>query len=441
MELPRNRTFVVVLLMLVGVAGCKSIKSAPGLLEHQTDSSNLTSSELRSIIDDLVLQYSNRLELAADKIMEQNRDPEIRRHALMWKINGIAACFQAATRRDPVASFLDIWILNKQSLTLFQSDAEERWFGDSQPIAVENAMRMEAALRAIHERLGKDFPIDEGFAAQFASDYPIDSLYFDRASIAEHYTEYIEKIKTQNRDLRQVAGSVDDQLDQLQKLSAMYAEFLPKQARWQAELLVVETLDDRMFQSLVADANLAAESAASIAGTIGSLPSLVAEESQMLRQAVSQERIATLDAAKQMQVDTLEKLEQERTSVLQAVQQEREIVLQTLRQERIAATNDLLNFGSTIVKQIDTSADGKIEMVANESREIADHVVLRIAELGGALGLAFLLLLGMHRGINRRKKHSSETEPTQVMSFPHFEAHNKGSSTALAVEDSKRHVA
>ena len=441
MKILRIRITIIVFLILAGVSGCQSFQEASGLLETHSDSPGLTTRELRTIVDDLVLQYSGRVELAADKIIAQSRDPEIRKNALMWKVNGIASCFQAATRRDPLGSLLDIWILNKQSLALFQSENKQALFGGSQPIAIEMAVQLEFALGNILSRLGDEVPIDEEFATRFATDYPIDSLYFNRASIAEHYTEYIEKITLKNKDLREVVGSLDSQLDQLNTLSAMYAEFLPKQARWQAEILVLDMLDDQSVKSILADASSATQSAEKVANVVSQLPNFLSNERDIVRAVVTEERVATLNSLKQMQVDTLQQFETERIAVLEDVRKEREIVLDTLHAERVEATRDFTDFGTSIVKQIDAATDEKIEAVAKQSKDLADHVVLRMAELCGVLAVALLLLLGLFHGMKRMKKSTNESDPAQVPSFARYEIHGQKSESDNASDDYLRDAA
>ena len=42
------------------------------------------------------------------RILARTSQPNVRRNALLWKKNGIAAAFRAASRRDPLAAYLDL---------------------------------------------------------------------------------------------------------------------------------------------------------------------------------------------------------------------------------------------------------------------------------------------------------------------------------------------
>ena len=49
----------------------------------------------------------------------------------------------------------------------------------------------------------------------------------------------------------EVLGRLETNIDELQSLARLYAEFLPKQARWQAELLSLDLIElDPLADSL-----------------------------------------------------------------------------------------------------------------------------------------------------------------------------------------------
>jgi hypothetical protein len=85
-----------------------SVRSTSGLLEQTAPSINVSSRKLRVLLTDYVSQFADRIEQAADEILSQTSDPQIRRNALLWKSNAMTACFRAALRPDPLAAYLDI---------------------------------------------------------------------------------------------------------------------------------------------------------------------------------------------------------------------------------------------------------------------------------------------------------------------------------------------
>ena len=407
-------------LLLLGtialLLGCQTIQYPKGLLEQQKGKAGMTSRELRVILDDLVVQYCGRVEQSADRIIAANPDPRIRKNALLWKTNGIAACFQAGSRRDPLGAFLDIWTLNKQSIDLFERPSDERLFGASQWVAIETSQQLDQSMRQILDMIGTDFPIREEFPEQFSHDYPIENLYFNRESIAAHYTRYMAKIKVANRELMDVVGDLDDQLDQLHKISSLYAEFLPKQARWQGEIMVLETLQAKTITESLANLSVATDGVARIADTTEVIPELVQRERDYLHRAIQEERMATLSSIDQMRAETMGEIRAERLAVMSGLQQERDAVLHAVHNERIAATQDLTDFGKQTVVQIDASVDAKIEQISAHSTDLADHIFQRVAQLCGVF--AAVILVGIMLFRSRKSKPSPEVRSSDTVKGP-----------------------
>ena len=373
--------------------GCQTIRSSDGILEQQTKDASVSSKQLRIILDDLVLQVSSEVEQAADQIIAANEGPRTHRNALLWKTNGIASSFQASSRRDSLGAYFDLWILNKQSLALFRRPSDPPLFGESQDVAIAACERIEASMLDVLNMIGGDLPIKEDFAEDFASDYPIENLYFNRASITAHYTRYIDKIQVSHRELLGVVGDLDAQLDQLQRLSSMYAAFLPKQARWNGELMVLETVESTVLSAPLRDMSLAAMGVARIADTTQALPQLVERERTLLHDAISEERELTLVAIDRMRMETVGQMQRERVAVMADLEGERQAVLNAIQQERIAATKDMTRFGTQALEQVDRSVDEKIITAAEHGRELIDHVFKRCIQLSFvALPLALLLL-------------------------------------------------
>lgn len=386
--------------------GCQTLKSSDGLLEQKSPNAKVSSRQLRIILDDLVLQYSSLVELAADQIIAENDDPQVRKNAIMWKMNGIASCFQAASRRDPLGAYFDIWILNKQSLALFNTPRESLLFGESQEIAVSATQEIEIIMAQVLDLIGDDLPVNEDFANTFADEHPINNLYFKRASITANYTKYIDSIKIKEPELLGVVGDIDQQLDQLQRLSSMYAEFLPKQARWNGELMLMETLQSNAVLASLQSMNLAANGVATIANTTQSIPFLVERERNLLNDAITEERIATMKSIDKMRSETLNSFRQERIAVMEQIEFERETVLNDVSKQRIAATNDLKQLGEDSLIKMDQVIDSKIEDIAQHGSNLIDHGFLRLIQLLGVVAALTLLLVPalLHVGKQNREK-------------------------------------
>ena len=398
------------------VLGCQSLQSSDGLLEQESSNAKVSSRQLRIVLDDLVLQYSSQVELAADQIIAENNDPQVCKNALMWKMNSIASCFQAASRRDPLGAYFDIWILNKQSLGLFDSPSESPLFGESQQIAISATQEIEIIMVEVLDLIGDDLPVNEAFANAFAQEHPINDLYFKRASITANYTKYIDSIKIKGPELLGVVGDIDQQLDQLQRLSSMYAEFLPKQARWNGELMIMETLQSNAVIASLQNMSLAANGVATIADTTQAIPRLVERERNLLNDAITDERIATMDALEKMRFETLNSLQEERIAVMGQIESERDTVLNAVEEQRIAATKDLSQLGEDSFVKVDQVLDAKIDDIAKHGSDLIDHGFLRLLQLLGAV--AVLTLLFATAFLQIRKHHHANAESNRGNAAP-----------------------
>ena len=397
-------SWVLFFILPFAALGCQTLQSSDGLLEQESPNAKVSSRQLRIVLDDLVLQYSSQVELAADQIIAENNDPQVRKNALMWKMNSIASCFQAASRRDPLGAYFDIWILNKQSLGLFEKSSDSPLFGESQPIAISATQEIETIMTAVLDLIGDDLPVNEAFANTFAREHPINDLYFQRASITANYTQYIDSIEIKGPELLGVVGDIDQQLDQLQRLSSMYAEFLPKQARWNGELMIMETLQSNAVIASLQNMSLAANGVATIADTTQAIPRLIERERNLLNDAITEERIATMETLEKMRSETLNNFQDERIAVMEQIEVERNTVLKAVEEQRIAATSDLMQLSEDSFAKMDRVVDSKITDIAKHGSDLIDHGFRRLIQLLGAVaaitvlfGAAFLQLRKHHR--------------------------------------------
>ena len=405
-------SWVLIIAALLTVQGCQTLQSNDGLLEQESSNAKVSSRQLRIVLDDLVLQFSSQVELAADQIIAENDDPQICKNALLWKMNGISSCFQAASRRDPLGSYFDIWILNKQTLALFEQPNNTPLFGESQDIAIAATKQIETSMADVLDLIGDDLPINENFATAFATDHPINDLYFKRASITANYTKYIDSINLKGPELLGIASDIDEQLDQLQRVSSMYAEFIPKQARWNGELMILETLQSNAITSSLQNMSLAASGVAAIADTTQAIPELVERERNLLQDAITGERIATMQVIDQMRSETLNRFREERIAVMGKVESERTIVLKAIDDQRIAATRDLTHLSEQSLEKIDQVVDTKIADVAVHSSDLIDHGFRRLAQLIGAIAVLALLGFAGHLLIRKQRQIKAESKPT-----------------------------
>lgn len=358
LDSPPSRWVACVLVALVCL-GCERVMAPTGLLEQTAPETALSSQKLRTLLIDYVPRFAGQVEQCADRILAESTDPQIRHQALMWKAYAIPACFRAASRKDPLGAYLDVWVLTKQMTALFERAGAASQFGPWQAMAIDTSRRLEEPIRQIYATIGVPISLGEEFVTQFADAHPIENLYFDRASLAN---DYIQKIEVPPEELMQVAGALSEDLDELRKLTALYADFVPKQVRWQAELLMEAALARGPMAAALADASLAARAADRVAGVAESVPATLAHERQALQAIVAGERQQVLQEFDRMRLETLA-----------AARAEREVVLTTFQKERVATSDALARASHDML----VSAEGMVERRTTQAIDGAQGLVER----------------------------------------------------------------
>jgi hypothetical protein len=269
-------------------------------------------------------------------------------------------------------------------IELFDSPAGHASFGPWQPIASEECYALEQRLEHINRSLGGELRLGKEFVAKFAADFPLTSLYFDREPIA---SRYIEEVQEPGRELFQVVANLNENIDDLRKLSILYANHLPKQARWEAELLLIDASQISTIQRPLQDLAIARQSIARMAHTVDELPGIVERERLALRGIVAEERLSTLRDVDRMRQDTLEQLEDERSLILNTLREERGIVLGALHEERVVVSRQLDNQVDRTLRATDDMTQRRVEQMAQRGNLLIDQFFWRACQLCAVLGL------------------------------------------------------
>ena len=360
---------------LVAVSACSSVPRQEGLLEAEIPHSKISSRNLRAMVSEYVPSYAHKIEATADTILTRCQDTAIRKNALLWKINAISAGFGAASRPDPLASYCDLWVLTRQMLYLFESSGDPPQFGDWQENAVIACKELDARLVEINSKLDPNLDYIESFVEKTAQRHPMHDLYFDRTPIA---TENIEKIHKPKHELLHVLASMQDDVKDMQRLSALYAEYLPKQARWQAQLLALDVDQSPIVQTALGDFTVASQAMEQLALSASEMQDTVDQQLAVMPAVVDQQR-------KQATAD----LEKMQAAALAQIRIEREAVMRSVNQEQVAIRKWVQATANASADQADIITQKRIKQSAGEAERLLDQ-----AALYGGTGLGIAGFLG-----------------------------------------------
>lgn len=376
------------ILVLILGAECQAwLKKKRGLVKQLEDPQHSVEM-LRVRVDEFAVYFGPTIEEAADEIIGKTSDPEIRRQALLWKINAIPACHRAALQSDPFGSLLDVWTFCAQMVQYFTVGAGKEAFGEWQPIAIDVSRRLEAkAIEIVSAFTGKpDVPKGRELVDDWVAKHPIKSPLFTRESALVVLPEAIEEHKRGTLD---AVGSLEENVRNLSNRLPIYLEHLPRQARWEAELLVHDMGGTEGIEGALENFGTLVESVERAVAVVERVPEIVTQERNVALKTIQKEREALIEAIGEERVATIDELRKERIAILDAIRQERIAALEALRQERMATMKELEAITIKAIKESSTPMEGFVDRVF---QRLTPLVVAFVAALFVFGILAFVLL-------------------------------------------------
>ena len=373
------------LLLILFVSACISAPEQTPLMKEVGASSTLSAIKLRFLLNEFVVQFSSRTEAAADEIMALKPSSEVRRSALLWKIHAIPASFRSASIEDPMAAVIDSWILSKQIVHFFESGAGKDLFEENQDIALEAVRIIEREIYLIASSAGAKeeglLKVDQWAESQ-AMDYPLENLYFGRRSFLESFSRFMDKSGAGAfKPIVQITESVSIFKD----LLIMYAENLPNQARWQAELLLIDLKLNTVSDELKEGLSNMADFTSQLSDISQDLPENLEAQKAVLMDDLHREWALALKDVDTMRIDTLEHITGERIAITETLDEELNLLLGQITAEREAAMRDIVAVSLRISEEI-----------AKKGTETTDRLLMKAfwLEVAFALIVFVLVLVG-----------------------------------------------
>jgi hypothetical protein len=317
-------------------------------------------------------------------------------------VDVIPAVYTAGFRADPLAAAVDVWGLAFQFSHYLASSAGRNAFGPQHPLALECARDLladaDAVIKAIAIR-PEYFDSARARVEGWAKVNRVEHTFASRAS----GTALVADLRSGDQDVFVAVGEVSDLIGDLSERLNTYAAQVPKQARWQAEILLAGMTGAHSVEGALGDLHevgTAARRATDLmgdvsglvgkaSGLVGDLPALFTAE----REILAAERRAVLAGIHDQRVQTLGYLTAERVALLAAARDERMALVAALHQERIES---LVEVDAIKTRGIDSAFAGL--------RDLIDYALWRVAALlvGLMLGTTMLAVLAYRLTLGRR---------------------------------------
>ena len=367
---------ILICTILLSSVGCQKQprKSILDQVEKSTGKKlNTTPAELRLKIHHTVLPLSGIIEAYGDQILDTCNNPNVRKNALLWKINGIPTLHQAIFQSDPFLAFMDTWVLSVQMRIFFEEGAGKDALGKWHPVAVEGAQKIESILRTMAREISADGDITaaEEKINTWSQKNPIESMHFIRPTLTIFLAS---EIGAQAMGTLEIVDAVAIGVADLSQQMNAYAAYLPKQARWQTELLIeglaaTEKVDQALSEFIRISRDI--DRLTALAETA---PAQVSAERAIILTALTRD----LDRA-------LAALENERIAVMADVKAERAGMSADISAERIALLKEINRQRQETLTRVEAISKELLEDALDKSNEKLDHFFVRTLQVGGLL--------------------------------------------------------
>jgi hypothetical protein len=339
-----------------------------------------SAAELVSRNQSLLGLYSSEIEAAADKIILESPSRTARRQALVWKAEAIPVMQTTLLNTDPVAAVLDTWVFIFQMTTYLEQPAVKQGFGESHSVIAETLKNMDLEMEQVVRTSAPtaNIPDLRQRVSAWAEAHPVQSSLAGRQSVDQLV---IRKVGEADLGTMTSIKALGESLGDLTARLDSYNIYLPKQARWQAELLIVDVARDPEVSATLSNFGALSTTLAKTSGTLEHMPELVGQTRAAFKEDVDGQRLAAQNFFRNERLETLDDLRQERIATVAAMRGERlaatadlrgerQIVLDVLHNERLAAENDLNAASQKAIQDIDT-----------RGRSLIDHFFVRALEL------------------------------------------------------------
>lgn len=386
----RRFCFFLALSALAGLCGCASGMTKKEASVKSAKNLKSSAAELSSRNQSLLALYSGEIEAAADKIMRESTSPGTRRQALQWKTEAIPVLQNSLLKSDPITALADTWVFIFQMTDYMSQPAIQDQFGDSHSVVEGTLRTMNAQMEQLIQTAapGANVADFRQKLSAWAEEHPIQTGISARQSVD---ADLVGRLKQADmgavasvRALEQSMGDLTARLD-------AYNLYAPKQARWQAELLLMDLTHDPQVGAAMSNVGELSNAALKASANMDRMPETldraranVLADVDTQRLAVQgflqEERKQVINALDHERIATVADLRKERIAATSDLQGESHVILGALHNEQLAAMNGLHGVSDETLKNFDTKARGWI-----------DHLFLRALELL-IIGLVLSLL-------------------------------------------------
>jgi hypothetical protein len=377
-------------------SGIKSLKMSP--------------QELRIRVRALIRPTLGTIEESADRIIADTSDPVVRRGALVLKIEMSTTMLTAMLRNDPVLALADAWGYVLQCEDAIKRPETAARYGKYAPKTAEMLASLDGQFREFVSGIQAG-PFADSLAASlrtWADQNPIKGVLYRRPSMDSAAAKSLAA--SGDGGVFASLGSLDETAADMMTRMDLYTMYLPRLARWEAELAADDMTGGVDTRKLTAEFERLTKAADRLAAAAESASDQAA-------------RVDTRDLTAEFERFTraADRLAAVAESAPGLAAREREAVLDDVRRERIATLRELEAIAQRLADHSATPIDNAMRtdmkefvssveemrkrlMVDTGQRleQVVDHAFLRLVQLLLVCAVVAVLGLVLRRYLFRR---------------------------------------
>jgi len=371
--------------------GCASRTTNKAASIKRLKKVEISAAELSSHNQSILALYASEIEVAADKVIREASSPVTRREALMWKAEAIPILQRSALKADPVAAVVDTWAFIFQMNGYMNQPLVSARLGGFLPAILDTLKTMDREMQRLILAAAPtaDIPDLRRRLEEWAGAHPIEGGLAGRQSAD---TDLIGKANQSNLGGLASLNALQEGLGDITARLDSYNTYLPKQARWQAELLMSDLANDPQLGAAASNFAVLTRALDKTANQIDQMPETartarnialgdIQNERLAAQSFLTQERVQVVEALAEQRVSAMADLRRERLDATSDFRIEREVVFAAIHKEEMSAISDLRTLSQQTISDLDKS-----------SRQLLDRLFWRaIALVTTTLLLSFLV--------------------------------------------------
>jgi hypothetical protein len=224
------------------------------LVKVESEQKPLTTTDLntRLLTQSFVRSAADKVEKAADSILDYSEDIELQKNSLYWKINTLSSFRKVGFQTSPKLALMDSWALMIAAKNYFSLDETKKTFHPYDKLVIETTEDNLKEIQKIAQHLlsDTDFVSHKEFVEDYARKNPLKSLVFYHKPVREDY----QKFKQIPDSLSvQTVGSLSEVVADLTNKLTYTSENSGKQLQWNTELLLKKNGIDSLKIKQIAD--------------------------------------------------------------------------------------------------------------------------------------------------------------------------------------------